>query len=123
MKTQIEPYTGQIFLCVKNNKQHSAVKGKHYLYDSGQLKTYTTRNVTLLANGDEMLELPGVFERAEVCPFCGTHVYDSGADDETLPGREHDGVECARLWDAKTKGYCADCGATLESDGSCPKCE
>ena len=48
MKTTIEPRTGHVFLCVKNNKQHSAVKGKYYLYDSGELKTYTSRNVTLL---------------------------------------------------------------------------
>ena len=125
MKTQIEPRTGQIFLCVKNNKQHSAVKGKHYLYDSGELRTYTSRGVTCLANGDEMLELPGVFERAEGCPFCGNQVYDAAEDKEiqTGDGQEHDGVDCAHQWDAKTKGYCADCNADLESDGSCPKCD
>lgn len=124
MKTQIEPRTGQIFLCVKNNKQHSAVKGKHYLYDSGELKTYTSRSVTLLANGDEMLELPGVFERAEGCPFCGNQVYDATEDNEiqTADGQEHDGVECAADWDARVKNYCRACnGDTV--NGKCPKCE
>jgi hypothetical protein len=119
MKTQIEPSTGHIFLCVKSNKQHSAVKGKYYLYDSGELKTYTTRNVTLLANGDEMLELPGVFERAERCPFCNLRIYDAALDAEC--GAEHDGVDCAAEWDAKTKNYCRECNADLVA-GHCPKC-
>ncbi len=126
MKTQIEPYTGQIFLCVKNNRQHSAVKGRHYLYDSGELKTYTTRNVTLLANGDEMLELPGVFERAEVCPFCNSKVYDSATDSDEVNHAtgvvDHNGVECAAEWDARVKHYCQDCNSDLVA-GKCPKCE
>lgn len=116
----MEPTTGQIFECVKGNRQHSAVKGKFYLYDSGDLKTFTTRNVTLLANGDEMLELPGVFERAEVCPFCLTRVYDAAVDADLA--NNHDAVECAADWDAKVKKYCRDCGADTQ-DGNCPKCE
>ena len=119
MKTTIEPRTGHVFLCVKNNKQHSAVKGKYYLYDSGELKTYTSRNVTLLANGDEMLELPGVFERAERCPFCDLRIYDAGMDAECV---EHDTVDCGAEWDARVKHYCRDCnGDTV--NGKCPKCD
>ena len=119
MKTQIEPCTGQIFECVKNNRQHSAVKGKFYLYDSGELKTYTKRNVTCLANGDEMLELPGCFERAERCPFCDVRIYDAASDMETTA---HDGVECAAAWDAKVKNYCQDCNADT-MNGKCPNCD
>lgn len=118
MKTQTEPRTGDIFECVKNNKQHYAVKGKFYLYDSGELKTYTSRNVTLLANGDEMLELPGVFTPARNCPFCGCAL----SDDTTGMPITHDGVECAASWDAKTKGYCQDCNSDLKA-GKCPKCD
>jgi hypothetical protein len=115
MNTQTEPRTGDIFECVKSNKQHSAVKGKFYLYDGGELKTYTSRNVTLLANGDEMLELPGVFEPAKACPFCGMEA-------AAMTVTQHDGVECAAAWDAKTKGYCQDCNADLVA-GKCPKCD
>lgn len=124
MKTKIEPRSGQIFECVKSNKQHSAVKGRFYLYDDGQLKTFTSRSVTLLLNGEEMLELPGVFERAEGCPFCGNQVYDAAEDKEIQSGdgHEHDGVECAAAWDARVKNYCRHCSGDLK-DGKCPACE
>ena len=119
MKTTIEPTSGQIFVCVKNNKQHSAVKGKFYVYACPELRTYTKRSVTVLANGDEMLELSGVFERAETCPFCDLRIYDAARDMEVV---EHDGEACAHAWDAKVKNYCVDCGADLEA-GKCLKCE
>jgi hypothetical protein len=35
---------------------------------------------------------------------------------------QHDGVECAAAWDAKTKGYCQDCNADYVH-GRCPTCE
>lgn len=117
-QTQIEARTGKIFLCVKNNKQHSAVKGKYYVYDCGDLKTFTSRNVTLLANGDEMLELPGVFEPAKSCPFCGME----GLERVAATDPQHDGVECAADWDARVKHYCRDCNSDLVA-GKCPKCE
>lgn len=124
MKTQIEPHSGHIFLCVKGHRQHGAVKGKYYLYESGELRTYTTRSVTLLLNGDEMLELPGVFERAEGCPFCNRQVYDAATDQEIQDsnGWDHDGVECAAEWDARVKHYCRECHADAR-DGKCPKCD
>lgn len=119
MKTQTEPRTGDLFLCVKSNRQHSAVRGKYYLYDAGALRTYTTRNVTLLANGDEMLALPGVFEPAQRCPFCNLNLRRAADDTRAA---EHDALECAADWDARVKHYCRDCnGETV--NGKCPKCE
>ena len=136
MKTQIEATTGEIFLAVKGNRNLSIIKGKHYVYDCGEVKTYTRRNVTILANGDEILETEGLMERVENCPFCGAKMYarcgcgglcDSKEpcpmEESAEPKLIHDGCECAHEWDAKTKGYCKDCNADLESDGSCPKCD
>lgn len=126
MKTQLPLQSGQIFLCCKNNRQHGAVRGKYYLYDYGELKTYTTRNVTVLANGSEMLALPGVFERAEGCPFCRTQVYDASEDQDIQDanGQEHDGAECAADWDARVKHYCRECGGDTDTAlGNCPKCD
>jgi hypothetical protein len=50
MNPATEPRTGHIYLCLKSNRKQSTVKGKYYLYDSGELKTYTSRNVTLLTD-------------------------------------------------------------------------
>jgi hypothetical protein len=107
----IEPHTGQVYLCLKGNKTQGTVKGKYYVYDSGEIRTYTSRNVTLLLNGEELLQEPGMFTLAHRCPFCCSEIVDS-----------HDGVECAAEWDARTKKYCRDCnGDTV--NGKCPKCE
>lgn len=102
-----EPRTGMIFECIKGNAKHSAVKGKFYVYDRGELRTYTTRNVTVLLNGDEMLALPGCFLPAERCPFCGYKIYDRETGWNAVFNGEtgHLGVECAAEWDARVKGY------------------
>lgn len=115
MDSSPEPRTGDIFECVKSNRQHSAVKGKFYVYDCGSLKTHTSRNVTELLNGDEMLALPGCFVLANTCPFCGMDIV-------VMMTTNHDGVECAADWDAKTKNYCRTCNGDL-TDGKCPQCE
>lgn len=114
-----EPRTGDLFLCVKANRQHSAVKGRTYLLEAGELRTYTTRNVTLLANGWEMLDLPGVFIRAAVCPFCNTRVYDPPT--ATVLAPDHDALECAADWDARMKNYCRECNGEAPG-GQCAKC-
>lgn len=106
-----EPQSGDIYECVKSNKRHGTVKGKFYVLDHGDLKTFTTRNVTSHANGDEILEQSEAFELARFCPFCGI----------SLPFPNHDGVKCAAQWDAKTKNYCLECnGDTV--DGICANC-
>ena len=135
MKTQIEATSGEIFLAIKGNKNLSIIKGKHYVYDGGELKTYTTRNVTILANGDEIMETEGLMERVETCPFCGAKMYvrcgcgglcDSNQPcpmaDNAEPKLIHDGNECAHEWDCKVKNYCEYCGRDLVA-GKCPKCE
>lgn len=92
----MEATTGQIFECIRSNRKHGAIKGRFYVYNGGELRTYTTRNVTILINGDEMLDLDGVFREATKCPFCDLpHPNDA----------EHDGEECAADWDARVKKY------------------
>lgn len=90
--------SGHIYLCLKSNKKQSTIKGKFYVYDHGELKTFTKRNVTMLINGDEILWKTEEFKLAEQCPFCGA---------ATMNGEEwiHDGVECASEWDKKVKHY------------------
>jgi hypothetical protein len=113
-----EPHTGHIYLCLKSNRTHGTVKGKYYVYDSGEIKTYTSRNVTLLANGDEILEQTDAFELARKCPFCGVQTCDPFGGTQVI----HDGVECAANWDARVKKYCRDCNSDLVA-GKCPKCD
>lgn len=95
--------SGEIYLCLRSNRKQGIVKGKHYVYDSGELRTYTTRNVTCLINGDELLALPNTFELATKCPFCGCQTMNPfpWIDKRFI----HDGIECAAEWDAKVKGY------------------
>lgn len=92
--------TGDIYLCLKANKKQGTVKGKYYVYDSGELKTFTTRNVTMLCNGDDILWKIEEFELAKVCPFCATSL-------KNVDGSRifHDGVECASAWDRRVKNY------------------
>jgi len=106
------PTTGQIYLCLKTSG--GAVKGKYYVYRNGELRTYTTRSVTVLANGDELLGRPRLFMEAQVCPFCGK----PACGDAWI----HDGNECAKAWDARVKHYCRRCGADTKN-GKCEKCE
>lgn len=96
-----EPATGHIYLCLKSNKTQHTVKGKYYVYDGGELKTYTKRSVDVLINGDELLEMPGAFELAKTCPFCGVQTCDPFGGTQVI----HDGSECAAEWDAKVKNY------------------
>ncbi len=119
MKTKMEPCTGQIFECMKKCRKHGTKKGEFYLYDNGCLKRFTKRAVTMLLNGDEIIEQDGLFERAEYCPFCGLPVYCAEKDEDVF---NHDGVRCSRLWDAKVKNYCPDCNSDLKG-GKCPNCE
>lgn len=107
----MNPQTGQIYICTKGNSKHGSTKGKHYVYDSGDLKSFTKRSVTIFSNGDDMLKQSGAFRLADVCPFC-----------MLLIKPEHDGVECAAKWDARVKRYCMDCNADLHKDGTCPVC-
>lgn len=110
----MNPINGHIYQCLKT--RGNAVKGKFYVYKNGELKTYTTRNVTCLSNGDDLLEY-GKFELVTQCPFCG-------AQTRSPFGSEwiHDGADCARGWDARVKKYCIRCGADTV-DGKCPKCD
>jgi len=116
MNPTTEPHTGHIYLCLKSNRRQGTVNGKHYVYDGGELKTYTKRGVTLLANGDEILEQADAFELARKCPFCGVQTCDPFGGTQVI----HDGAECAANWDAKAKNYCRDCGADTVA-GKCPK--
>jgi hypothetical protein len=112
-----EPHTGHIYVCLKANRKQSTVKGKHYVYDHGQLKSYSSRWVTLLANGDEILAQADAFALARQCPFCGVQTCDPIGGAYVI----HDGAACAAQWDARVKGYCIGCGADTVS-GKCPKC-
>lgn len=96
-----EPSTGHIYECLKSNKKQGTVKGKFYVYNSGELKTYTKRSVTVFLNGDEILEQPGAFFLVTPCPFCGAQTLSPFGDGQWI----HDGVECAAEWDAKVKNY------------------
>lgn len=117
MNPATTPATGHIYLCLKSNRKHQTVKGKHYVYDCGELKTFSSRNVTLLCNGDEILEQEGAFVLARKCPFCGAQTCDPFGGSQVI----HDGVECAEKWDAKVKNYCRKCnGDTV--DGKCQRC-
>lgn len=111
-----EPITGQIFNCIKSNRQHSAIKGEFYVYVDGELRRFTKRNVTLLANGDEMLELPGVFVPSPICPFCNQAFPNAGVTET------HNGYDCAKAWDARVKNYCQDCNRDTKN-GKCPNCD
>lgn len=74
--------------------------------------------MTLLANGDEILEDAAAFELARKCPFCGVQTCDPFGGTQVI----HDGVECAANWDARVKKYCRYCNSDLVA-GKCPKCD
>lgn len=94
-----EPRTGDAFLCIKGNRKQGIVKWAYYVYDSGQLKKFTRRNVTALLNGDELLGIEGYFTPTYCCPFCNADMRD------LMGNRIHDSYECAKVWDRKVKNY------------------
>lgn len=100
MNTIEKGITGQIYQCIRSNRKQGTVKGKHYVYDSGCLSTYTTRNVTQLINGDYLLSTKA-FSHSIICPFCHT----THPNVTAIGAEPHDAVECAAEWDAKVKNY------------------
>lgn len=96
-----ELHTGHIYVCKKSNKEQGILKGSYYVYDSGQLKRFTSRNVTIHMNGDELLSCDRWFEIAATCPFCGCQTCDPFGGQTVI----HDGLECAAEWDARVKKY------------------
>lgn len=117
MNEGIEGESGMILVCLKGNKKHGTKAGKFYIYDYGKLKTFTTRTVTIMLNGDEILVQPEAFQVVNRCPFCKLLA---------PPGQQlhefHNGADCAAEWDAKVKKYCRECSATTVN-GKCPKCD
>lgn len=114
-----KPQNGHIYLCVRSSRMLEAVKGKHYVYNYGELKVYSTRHVDCFSNGDQMLRsAPQSFQLARKCPFCGCQTLDPITGERWI----HDGAECARKWDAHVKNYCLYCSGDTKN-GKCPKCD
>lgn len=64
-KNAFRPTAGKSYLCRRGCKEHGTVTGKVYVFDGFNLKHYSSRNVTMLLNGYNMLRQAYAFEETD----------------------------------------------------------